>query len=183
MEKEEFFYKKWWFWVMFFFFLLCCITDPNETVENSRKSSSFVDKKSEISNNESNKTEEKKKAEKKKKTEKKKKAEKKKKVDEKKKVEEQSFGCMDDSTYMLEYDYVFEKLYPYGHKVSIWDWNVTGEWQDSCQYHTTIKINNAFGASSKHHLYINTILDKANRKEKVKNLIIDNIVVYEREGN
>lgn len=88
--------------------------------------------------------------------------------------------CEDDSTYMTEYENIFNDLYPYGHKVSGWDWKKVKTSDTECQYYTTIKITNMYGAKSKHHLYINTTIDQNKKEEHIRSLMVDNEYVYEK---
>lgn len=91
--------------------------------------------------------------------------------------QENIFECGSDITYMTEYEEHFNKLY-YKHSVSGMDWKKTKETEEECQYYTTINVENISGNKQKYDLYITTSLDKENKKEHVKSLIVNNIEVY-----
>lgn len=100
---------------------------------------------------------------------------------EKPKKEEKEFKCNDSGDYETEYNLILEKLYPYGYKVSrILDYTTVREEEKLCMYRTTIKIKNAYGAEQSATMYITTDLDKANKKETLSKIMVDNIYVYEK---
>ena len=94
--------------------------------------------------------------------------------------ESKKLKCKDDWTYMTEYENVFDDLYPYGHSVSGLDWKDVRTTDSECQYHTIIKIKDENKNKTSHDLYINTTLDQDAKKEHVKSLMVDNVIVYEQ---
>ena len=97
----------------------------------------------------------------------------------KEETNKKEFKCNETEDYEIEYNTVLDKLYPYGYKVHrITDYTLYREEETSCIYKTSIKITNMYGSSSEHTMYIGTNLDKQNKKESLKNIMIDNIYVY-----